>query len=134
MILLSNELFAQNVDPQKKFKQHINSVVQQVQETPEPDKKRAILNRSFDRLINVVNKIESLPDVPESDLSKLSDFKKDIQTKKDELNGKNGFSKIPPNQLNNFANFVQQDIEQADRVVTLSLTTVLLIVIILLLL
>lgn len=72
--------------------------------------------------------------VPETDKEALAGFKNDLIEKKNELNGQDGFAKVPDNRLNDFAQYVQQDMEQADRVVTISLTTALLIVIILLLL
>jgi hypothetical protein len=132
--MLSTTAFAQSVDPQERLKKHINDVVEEVHKTENPDEKRAVLNRSLGNLISTVDKVEGMDRVPEEDLNTLADLKQNLQDKKDELNGENGYAKVPANQLNNFANFVQQDLEQADTVVTLSLTTALLIVLILLLL
>jgi hypothetical protein len=68
------------------------------------------------------------------DKNNLDSFKKLLTEKQDELNGVNGYEPVGNNQLDDFADYVQQDIEQADSVVTISVTTALLIIIILLLL
>lgn len=84
-------------------------------------------------MIGAIEKVEGMRAVSETEKQGLQVFKEDIQNKKDELNGNNGFSAVPNNSLNNFADYVQQDLEQADTV-TIGVTTLLLIIIILLLL
>ena len=133
-LFLSTATFAQISDPYSTFKEHINNVVLQVKQAESPDEKRTLLNNSLTDLIETIDKVEANDRVPEEDKTALAAFKIDLMEKKAELNGDEGFTKVPSNQLNNFANFIQQDIEQADPVVTMSLTTALLIVIILLLL
>lgn len=120
-------------DAETMFKKHINKMVVSVEKAETPDAKREVLNDSFDDLISAIEKVESMKAVPETDKEGLKVFKADIQDKQSELNGINGFSPIANNNLNNFANFVQQDLEQADTV-TIGVTTLLLIIIILLLL
>lgn len=120
-------------DAETMFKKHINKMVESVENSKTPDAKRAVLNDSFDDLIEAIEKVETMKAVPQKDKEGLVTFKADIQEKKDELNGINGFRAVPSNNLNNFAHFVQQDLEQADTV-TIGVTTLLLIIIILLLL
>ncbi len=127
-------LRAQATDAHDRLKTHINKIVENVEEAESADEKRMILNRSFDELIDTFDKVQSMERVPESDKEAIAGFKNSIQEKKDELNGNNGYEQVPDSELDNFANYVQQDIEQADRAITISLTTALLIVIILLLL
>ena len=134
LALVNANVNAQTIDPQEKIKKYINDAVEQVHEAESPEQKRSSLNSSLDRLITTLDRIEQLDQVPEADKKNIADLKNDFQNKKDELNGENGFTKVPANQLNEFASFVQQDFEQADRIVTISLTTALLIAIILLLL
>jgi flagellar biosynthesis regulator FlbT len=122
-----------STDAESMFKKHINEMVESVEKAETSDDKRVILNDSFDDLISAIEKVESMKAVPESDKEGLAAFKADIQDKKDELNGINGFTPVASNNLNNFANFVQQDLEQADQI-TIGVTTLLLIIIILLLL
>jgi hypothetical protein len=120
-------------DAETMFKKHINKMVENVEKAESPEVKREILNDSFDDLIGAIEKVESMKAIPETDKNGLKVFKADIQDKKSELNGVNGFQPVQNNNLNNFANFVQQDLEQADTV-TIGVTTLLLIIIILLLL
>lgn len=131
---LISPIKAQNTgDAETMFKKHINKMVESVEKVDAPDEKRVILNNSFDNLIGAIEKVESMGAVPETDKEGLKVFKADIQEKKNELNGVNGFSPVANNNLNNFANFVQQDLEQADTV-TIGVTTLLLIILILILL
>lgn len=125
---------AQSADAHDKLKAEINKMVENVESAETAAEKREILNTSFDNLITTFNRVEAMERVPESDKEALADFKTSIQEKKDELNGDNGYEKVPDSELNDFAQFVQQDIEQADRFITISITTALLIVLILLLL
>lgn len=134
LMAISTTLIAQTNDAHTKLKKHINDMVQKVEKAEDADQKRAILNSELDKMITAIDRVESMKAVPNEDKAGLADFKASLQEKHDELNGKGDFNGVRNNQLNNFANFIQQDFEQADRVVTLSLTTVLLIVIILLLL
>lgn len=126
--------FAQADKATTKFKKYINDVVQKVEKTEEPDKKRAILNDSFDDLISTFDKVAAMNSVSEKDRDAIAQLKTTITERKNELNGLNGYDAVKNNQLNNFANYVQQDMEQADSTVTISVTVLLLIVIILLLL
>lgn len=121
------------VNAETKFKKHINKMVESVEKAENATEKREILNTSLDDLIGAIEKVETMKAVPEKDKEGLAMFKEDLKNKKDELNGINGFSPVANNNLNNFAQFVQQDIEQADKI-TIGVTTLLLIIIILLLL
>jgi|AntRauTorcE11897_2_1112592.scaffolds.fasta_scaffold00005_198 septal ring factor EnvC (AmiA/AmiB activator) len=134
VIGLINPLKAQVSDGQEALKKHINSVVEKVEKAKSPEKKREILNESLADMVTAIDRVSEKSTVSDSDKKSLAEFKKVLNERKDELNGTNGFTRITNSQLNQYANFVQQDIEQADPVLTVSLTTVLLIVLILLLL
>ena len=116
------------------FKQHFNETVQQVADSDDPDEKRSYLNASFDNMLNAIDRIENSAALSEDESAQLLAFKADIEEKKSELNGLDGFDEIADEDLDDFSNFSQQDMEQASRTITLSLTTALLIVLILLLL
>lgn len=116
------------------FKEHINKVVQKVKVEENPQEKRELLNASFDKLLNSFNRVENIKVLSKADQSALNNLKRNITEKQNELNGLNGYKRVQNNQLNNFANFVQQDLEQADSTVTISVTVLLLIIIILILL
>lgn len=64
----------------------------------------------------------------------IADIQKNITSKMDELNGRKGYDQVADAQLDDFANFMQNDFEQANSTVTLSVTTALLIILILILL
>ncbi|XWN36844.1 MAG: hypothetical protein ROO71_12885 [Balneola sp.] len=131
---LISPLTAQNTgDAEVMFKKHINKMVENVEKAESPESKREILNNSFNDLITAIEKVEAMSVVPETEKKGLTSFKADIQDKQNELNGENGFVGVSNSNLNNFANFIQQDLEQADTV-TIGVTTLLLIIIILLLL
>jgi hypothetical protein len=115
------------------LKKHINSVVEKVEEAQEPVQKRTILDGSLEEMIEAIDKVSEKNSVSDSDKKGLAVFKENLEDRRNELNGLNGFKKVPANQLNHYANFIQQDMEQADAV-TISVTTALLIIIILLLL
>lgn len=129
-----NPLKAQLTDGHEALKKHVNSVVEEVESAETADQKREILNTSLDDMIVAVDKINSKPSVSNSDKESLVEFKKMLNDRRNELNGTDGFKRVSNGQLNDYANFIQQDIEQADTVLTISATTALLIVIILLLL
>lgn len=131
---LHTAVTAQTNDLSEIFKKHMNETVQQVKSTDNADEKRAILNTSYNKMLRAVEKVESGSQRTEDELAQLDAFKQKIVEKSSQLNGIDGFNEISDEDLDDFSDYSQQDIEQADRTVTISLTTVLLVVIILLLL
>ncbi|HQU74623.1 MAG TPA: hypothetical protein PKV71_18125 [Calditrichia bacterium] len=119
---------------QNAFKEHLNQASQAAKDAQTPQEKRQILNDAFKKLDNVMEKARSLPAATGQDLDAIRKFQESLTEKSDELNGRNGFSAVPDQQLNQFADYAVQDMEQAERYFTISLTTALLIIIILLLL
>lgn len=124
--------YAQSDDASKKIKTYINNMVQKVEKAEEPEQKRAILNESFDKMVKAFDRVESMSRIPEKDKEGIALMRTNILEKQQELNGEEGYKKVADRQLNNFANYVQQDMEQANTI-TLSVTTILLIIIIILL-
>ena len=57
-----------------------------------------------------------------------------LQEQQDELAGSNGYTRVADARLNAFSDYVVQDMEQADQVVTISVVTLLLILIVVILL
>lgn len=134
LVAFLSPIKAQSSKAQEVIKKNINEMVTDVERTSNPIEKRKVLNNTFDKFINVIERVEKTELISEENKAVLTEYKTNFVDKKNELNGMNGFAKVPDNKLNNYANFVQQDLEQANRIVTISLTTVLLIVLILLLL
>ncbi len=126
--------FAQSTDVTETFKKHFNETVQAVHATDNADEKRAILNESFSKMINVIDQIESRASLTEDEIANLNSYKLDLTEKMNELNGLDGFDEIMDEDLDDFSNFSQDFIEQANRTITIGIGTALLILIILLLL
>lgn len=124
---------AQTVDITEMFKKHFNETVQQVQETESADEKRVILNESFTKMMTVIDRIDSRANLTENESAMLESYKSGIAEKLNELNGQDGFDEVMDEDLDNFSDYSQQYFEQANRTVTIGVTTALLILIILLL-
>ena len=126
--------FAQSANVTETFKKHFNETVQQVQQTENADEKRIILNESFTKIIVAIDRIDSLSNLSEDEIAQLHSYKLGIVEKQNELNGLDGFDEILDEDLEDFSQYSQQFIEQANRNITIGVTTALLILIILLLL
>lgn len=126
--------FAQTSNLTDIIKQHFNETVQNVKSTENADKKRTFLDDSFTRMLEAIDRVESSSALSEDEVAQIQVLKDNIEEKRSELNGEDGFDEITDEELDEFTDYAQQDMEQANRTITISLTTALLIVIILLLL
>jgi hypothetical protein len=109
-------------------------VAQHVKQVKDPAAKRALLDDTFRQLTDVLNSASQGPLATAADQAALKLLARNVQEKRDELNGKNGFQLVDDSRLNNFADYSIQDLEQADQWVTISVTTLILIVLLVLLL
>ena len=136
LLLFAIQTFAvaQSSNMTETFKKHFNETVEQVHLTESADEKRAILNDSFTKMKTTLDRIESEANLTEDEIAQLATFRSNISDMQNELNGQDGFEEVLDENLNDFSNFSQDFIEQANRTITISLTTALLIIIILLLL
>lgn len=125
---------AQSMNITESFKKHFNETVQAVQETDNADEKRAILNESFNKMITVIDRIESMASLNDDEISLLAAYKFDLTEKQNQLNGLDGYDEIMDEDLDGFSNYSQDMIEQANRTITIGLGTALLVLIILLIL
>jgi len=98
-----------------------------------PEQKREILSTGLSAMTRAIDTVKGAPLTTEQDRTHLNRLQADLQEKSDELMGVNGFDRVPDNQLNAFSTYVVQDMEQADKTITVSLVVVLLIVIIIIL-
>lgn len=124
----------QSINLTETFKKSFNETVQEVQNTEDAIEKRVVLNESFSKMIAAIERIESKGNISEEESAQLESYKSEIQEKKSELNGTDGFDRVLDKDLNNFSDYSQQYFEQADRTVTIGLTAALLIILILILL
>lgn len=118
---------------QDNLQSYFNDTACKVKATADPSQKRAILGERLENMSKALNKVESSPLVSEGDRAGIDRFKAILQERQNELAGTDGFDRVPDEQLNAFADFVVQDMEQADRTITISLVTLLLIIIIVIL-
>jgi hypothetical protein len=109
---------------------YFNDVATQVKATDNPVEKRAILNESIHTLSNALGVVQRLPSTSNEDFVGIERFKTTLQEKQDELAGSKGYVRVGDGQLNAFSDYVVQDMEQADPVITISLVTLLLIILV----
>jgi len=123
-----------DVNPRTKLKQHVRSMVQKVKAAPTAEQKRALLDEKLRDMIDALDRAAAMANLSSSDQEGVDALRTRLQEKLDELHGQNGYDAVPAGQLNSFADYVQQDFEQADRTLTISLTTALLVLLLLVLL
>jgi len=116
------------------LQKYLNDTSLKVKATTDPSQKREILNKSFEKMSKALDKVQSSPLVSKEDRAGIDLFKATLQEKLDELTGLNGYERVSDEQLDAFSDYAVQDMEQADRTVTISLVTLLLIIIIVILL
>lgn len=120
--------------PHEQLKDHVRDIVQTAKAAPTATEKRAILDEKLRDMISALDRAEQMAARSSGDTEAIDALRTRLQEKIDELNGQNGYEAVPDAQLNNFADYVQQDVEQADRTLTIGLTTGLLILLVLILL
>ncbi|REL32888.1 hypothetical protein DYD21_13785 [Rhodohalobacter sp. SW132] len=125
---------AQTSNISETFKKHFNETVQVVHGTEDTAEKRAVLNESFNKIITVIDRIESRVSLTDDEIASLESYKLGITEKVNELNGLDGFDEIADEDLDDFSSFSQEYIEQANRTITIGVGTALLIVLLLLIL
>lgn len=123
-----------NAEGKDRIQKYFNDTASKVKATTDPAEKRAILDQSFQNMSKALDKVQSSPLISKEDRAGLGQLKATIQENQDELTGSNGYERVPDTQLNAFSEYVVQNMEQADRTITISLVTALLIVIIIILL
>ena len=135
-MLIAQPVLAQDAatKAENKLKAYFSDVAQRVKKEHDPAEKRDILNRSFARVFKAADRIERMPAFSSVDLRVVAELRSRTQDKFDELNGLNNYQPVSDAQLNHFADYVVQDMEQARSVVIVTTTTVLLIIILVLLL
>jgi hypothetical protein len=116
------------------IQKYFNDTASKVKATTNPAEKRAILDKSLQTMSKALDKVQGSPLISKEDRAGIDQFKAALQENQDELTGSNGYQRVPDTQLNAFSTYIVQNMEQADRSVTISLVAALLIVIIIILL
>lgn len=132
-VILSVMAFAGIAQGQDKLQDHFSDVASKVKAEDDPAQKRAILDESFVKMSKALDQVQSSPLTSKDDKAGIDELRAVIADKQDELAGENGFNRVPDAQLDAFADYVVQDMEQADDRVSISVVTLLLIIIIVIL-
>jgi len=116
------------------LQKYFSNAANKVKATENPSEKRTILNESFQTMSKALDIVQRSTSISKDDGVGIDRIKAMLQEKQDELAGSNGYVRVPDEQLNTFSDYVVQDMEQADQVVTISLVALLLIIILIVLL
>lgn len=129
-------LFADGIvsDPVEQFKQYLNETVTEVKNADDPVEKRARLGESLQQMREAADQAKHVPGVNAEEAKALAAFSADISDKLDQLKGNNGYERVADGDLDRFADYVQQDLEQAQRLVISISTAALALIVFLLLL
>jgi len=95
----------------ERFKAVINTEIQKVTQTQDPVLKRKMLGDFLTRMDQGIGMAKA--SVSEKDAPALNALQTKMRADYAELDG-NGVTKVPDSELNHFAGYVQQDVEQAD--------------------
>jgi len=116
------------------LQKYFSNAATKVKATDNPSEKRAILTTSFQTMSRALDMVQQSSSISKEDGVRIELVKATLQEKQDELAGVNGYMRVPDAQLNAFSEYVVQDMEQADQLITISLVTLLLIIILIVLL
>jgi hypothetical protein len=116
------------------LQKYFSDAASKVKATDNPSEKRTILNESFQTMSKALDMVQSSASISKDDGLGIERFKASLQEKQNELAGSNGYVRVPDEKLNAFSDYVVQDMEQADQVITISVVTLLLIIILIVLL
>lgn len=119
-------------DGKEELQQYFNATAQKVKTASDPIEKRAILGHSFQTLSDAIQTVHASPLVSEHDAAVIDRFQSSLRDKQDELAGTNGFVRVSDDQLDAFADYSVQNLEQAE-VISISLVTLLLIILLVIL-
>jgi uncharacterized protein HemX len=119
---------------QNKVHSYLNETAMKVRATDDVTLKRELLSKDLATMTAALAKAEASPLTSAEDDRGLQSLQIMLQEKSDELSGAAGFERVADAQLDAFATYVVQDMEQADRTVNISLVSALLILIIVILL
>lgn len=122
-----------NAGGKGELQKHFSNVANKVKATENVAEKRAILENSFKDMSEALTKVQNSFLISKEDKAGIDGLKSILKENQDELAGINGYERVPDSQLNNFSNYVVQNMAQADQMITISLVAAILIVILLVL-
>jgi hypothetical protein len=117
-----------NAGGKGELQKHFSDVANKVKATENVAEKRAILENSFKDMSEALTKVQNSFLISKEDKAGINGLKSILKENQDELAGTNGYERVPDSQLNNFSNYVVQNLAQADQMITISLVAALLII------
>jgi ribosomal protein S20 len=123
-----------NADGKSELKKYFSKTANKVKTTESTVEKRKILNESFQNMNKALDKVQNSGLISKEDRFEIDRFKATLLEKQNELEGKNGYERVPDAQLNAFSNYVVQDMEQAVGTITISVLTLVLIIVLIVIL
>lgn len=123
-----------NADGKSELKKYFSKTANKVKTTESTVEKRKILNESFQNMIETLEKVKNSGLISKEDRIEIDRFKAALLEKQNELEGRNGYERVPDAQLNAFSNYVVQDMEQAVGTVTISVLALVLIIVLIVIL
>jgi len=116
------------------IQKYFSHAATKVKATDNPSEKRTILTESFRTMSTALDMVQGSSLLSTSDGVGIARINAMLQETNHELTGTDGYVRVQDEHLNAFADYVVQDMEQADTVITISLVTLLLIIILIVLL
>jgi hypothetical protein len=115
LMAVAAPLFAESAATrmESRFKEYFHNLVLEVEQAKDPADKRALLNEGLERLLAAMDRIQRLPFLGRERRDALAGFVAEVQEKHDELNGAAGFTMVANADLDGFAEYMAQDLEQA---------------------
>jgi hypothetical protein len=133
MIVIGALSYAGAAMGQDKVHDYFNDTALKVQATKSPVQKREILSKNLSTMVRAIDMAKASPMTSAKDDVVFDRISTSLQEKSDELAGVNGFDRVPDNELDAFATYIVQDMEQADQTITISVVALLLIIVIVIL-
>jgi len=122
-----------NADGKGDLQAYFSAAANKVKAADSPTEKREILNKSFQNMSKALDMVQGSSSISQDEYVGIDRVKAMLQEKQDELAGSNGFARVSDEQLNAFSDYVVQDMEQADQLITISLVTLVLIILLIVL-
>jgi hypothetical protein len=123
-----------NAGGKNELQKYFSDAAKKVKATDNPVEKRQILSESFENMSKALDRVQDSWLISKDDQAGIESLKATLKEKQDELAGINGYERVSDQQLNSFSDYVVQDTEQADQMITISLVTLILIIILIVLL
>lgn len=135
LVVLAQPLFALTDERvlENRFKRSVNQVRTRIRGIDDPEEKRQVLNRTIRTVLRQLDRTEDTASLTQEERAQVASLKQSFRDKHDELNGLNGFQRVADQDLDRFADYVLQDLEQARSYVTISVAALIIIALLIIL-